>query len=91
MRLLNASRPRAAWIERLGEDHANPQQVWQEMGAPDYLSDEDVGRLMAATELVRKQQRFRYKDSSLSFEINLPPHSVASVEFEFAEPVAEKE
>src|SRR5207237_7552382 len=86
MRLLNASEPRAAWIERVDEDHANPQQAWREIGAAEYLSEEEVGRLMAASELARKQQRFRYKDSSISFEINLPPHSVASVEFEFAEP-----
>ena len=78
----------AAWIERLDEDHANPQQVWRGMGAPDYLSDEEVKRLSAASEVVRTQQRFRYKDSSISFEINLPPHSVAAVELEFAEPIA---
>src|SRR6266576_1352727 len=88
MRLLNASKPRAAWIERVDEDHANPQQAWREIGAPDYLSEEEVERLMAASEIVRKQQRFRYKDPSISFEINLPPHSVASVEFEFADPIA---
>src|SRR6266576_743424 len=85
MRLLNASKPRAAWIERVDEDHANPRQLWHEIGAPDYLSEEEVGRLMAASELVRKQQRFRYKDSNILFEINLPPRSVASVEFEFAD------
>src|SRR5205823_6446387 len=87
LRLLNASKPRAAWIERVDEDHANPQQVWREMGAPDYLSEEEVGHLMAASELVGRQQRFRYKDSTISFEINLPPHSVAAVAFEFAEPL----
>ena len=87
LRLLNAPKPRASWIERVDEDHANPRQVWREMGAPDYLSDEKVKQLTAASELVRKQQRFRYRDSSISFEINLPPHSVAVIEFEFAESI----
>src|SRR5437588_3798445 len=68
MRLLNASEPRAAWIERVDEDHANARQAWREMGAPDYLTDERVEGLIAASELVRKQQRFRYRESSISFE-----------------------
>jgi xylan 1,4-beta-xylosidase len=88
MRLLNATEPRAAWIERVDEDHANPRQVWREMGAPDYLSNEEITRLSAASEVVRKQQRFRYKDASISFEINLTPHSVTSIEFELAAPLA---
>ena len=90
MHLLNASEPHAAWIERVDEDHANPQQDWRDMGAPNYLSDEEVKRLTAASEFFRKQQRFRYKDSSISFEINLPPHSVAVIEFEFAESITLK-
>jgi len=88
LRLLNAAKPRAAWIERVDEHHANPRQAWREMRAPEYLSDEEIERLMAASEVVRKQQRFRYKDSSISFEINLPPHSVGAVEFEFAQTLA---
>ena len=90
MRLLNASKPYAAWIDRIDDDHANPRQAWREMRAPHYLTDEEVGRLVAASELVRKRQRFRHKNSGISFEINLPPHSVAAVEFEFAAPIAKK-
>ncbi len=56
MRLLNASEPHAAWIERVDEDHANPRKVWREIGAPDYLSDDEAERLMASSELIRKQQ-----------------------------------
>jgi len=88
MRLLKASEPHAAWIERVDENHANPRQVWRQMGAPDYLSAEELERLMAASESVRTQQRFSYREQAISFEINLPPHSVASVEFEFSAPLA---
>ena len=88
VRLLNTSQPRAAWVERVDEDHANARAVWQELGAPDYLSPDEVERLAAASELVREQQRFKYKDATISFEINLPPHSVAAVEFEFTAPLA---
>jgi hypothetical protein len=53
------------------------------MGEPEYLSQEMVARLAAASELVRKQQRFISRDSIVSFELTLPPHGVAAVEFEF--------
>jgi len=86
--LLNASEPHAAWVERVDQDHANPRQVWRKIGAPEYLSDEDVQGLAAASELVRKQQRFRYRDSTISFEIGLPPQSVAAIEFELADTLA---
>ncbi|MGH9899398.1 MAG: GH39 family glycosyl hydrolase [Pyrinomonadaceae bacterium] len=91
MRLLNAPQPRAAWIERIDKDHANPRRVWREMGAPPYLSEDEVGRLVAASETVREQQRFNYQDKVVSFEINLPPHSVAAIECEFAEDLTREE
>jgi xylan 1,4-beta-xylosidase len=83
VRLLNVREPRAAWTERIDEDHANAYRAWREMDPPDYLNHELVGELSAASELVRKQQRFKYREAQVSFEINLPPHGVAAVELEF--------
>ena len=57
-------------------------KVWREMDAPPYLSGDEVGRLMAVSEIVSEQQRFNYQDNVVSFEINLPPHSVAAIECE---------
>lgn len=82
VRLMNVREPRAAWIERIDEDHANAARAWREMGAPDYLNLESIRYLSAASELVRKQQHFRYHEAQVSFEINLPPHGVAAVELE---------
>ncbi|MGH8008865.1 MAG: GH39 family glycosyl hydrolase, partial [Candidatus Binatia bacterium] len=38
LRLTDAPAPRTAYLERVDEDHANAQRVWQEMGEPKYLS-----------------------------------------------------
>lgn len=82
MLLLNAREPRAAWIQRIDDDHANAERSWREMGAPDYLNEELLERLNAASEIVRKPQKFKYRDSCIAFEVQLPPHAVAVVEFE---------
>ncbi len=83
MVLLNARQPRAAWVERIDEDSANAEKSWRKLGAPDYLNEELLERLLAASEIVRAQQKFKYRDSRLAFEVQLPPHAVAAVEFEF--------
>ena len=85
IRLINASEPRAGWIQRIDEAHANASRAWREMGEPSYLSNDEVGSLMAASEITQQQQRFTYRDSAISFEINLPPHSVVAVEFELSQ------
>jgi xylan 1,4-beta-xylosidase len=83
MVLLNASRPRAAWIERIDEEHANADSAWSKMGKPDYLDKKSLAALNAASEIVRQQQRFRYEKSQIAFEVTLPPHGVAAIEFHF--------
>ncbi|MEP6743478.1 MAG: beta-xylosidase [bacterium] len=88
MRLMNAPEPRTAWIERIDEEHANPRRAWTKMGSLEYLSERQVTNLRDSSKLVRQQQRFKYKEKIISFEINLPPHGVAAIEFEFAEGLA---
>lgn len=87
MRLLATPKPRASWIERIDEDNSNPRRVWREMGQPGYLNEKQVTRLTAASEIVRRQQPFKYRNRTISFAISLPPHGVAALEFEFSENV----
>jgi xylan 1,4-beta-xylosidase len=91
IRLINTPQPRAAWIERIDEEHANPRHVWTRMGSPEYLTEEHVRHLVSSSEIVRQQQRFSYEDSIVSFEISLPPYAVAAVELEFEEVLAAQE
>jgi xylan 1,4-beta-xylosidase len=45
LRLFGAPMPRAAWIERIDDDYANPRHLWGAMGEPEYLSASRVEQL----------------------------------------------
>jgi xylan 1,4-beta-xylosidase len=82
-RLSGASAPRAAFIERIDEDHANPRRLWHAMGEPEYLSPLQVSQLEAASALSREPQPLLYGDGNIHFQVDLPPQSVASITIEF--------
>ena len=83
-RLSGASTPRAAFIERIDEDHANPRKLWQTMGEPEYLSALQVCRLEGASVLTRDAQPLLYDQGNIDLKVDLPPQSVASITIEFA-------
>jgi xylan 1,4-beta-xylosidase len=84
LRLSGASAPRAAFIERIDEDHANPRKLWHAMGEPEYLSHPQVSQLEAACVLTRDAQPLTCDHGHIDFEVDLPPRSVASITIEFA-------
>jgi xylan 1,4-beta-xylosidase len=85
VQLTGAPPPRALFVERIDADHANAKRAWQEMGAPEYLTRDQVGRLEVASRLVREPQAYTYQEQSVELEVSLPPHAVAAVTVEFAE------
>jgi xylan 1,4-beta-xylosidase len=84
VRLTDAPAPRAACIERIDEDHANPRRRWQEMGEPEYPSRFEVEQLEDASRLVKEPFRLAYADRTIRFDVELPPHAVAAVTLELA-------
>jgi xylan 1,4-beta-xylosidase len=85
--LTNASNPRAAYIERIDEDHANPRRLWHEMGEPEYLSPLQVEQLEAASHLLKEPLSWRFENQVTKLDVDLPPYSVAAITLEFnAEP-----
>lgn len=83
VRLDDAPRPRAAYLERIDEDHANAPERWHEMGEPAYLSAIAVEQLQAASRMMKEPYpldaklepfnstlRFRHNQSLLS-QLNL--------------------
>ena len=84
VRLTDAPAPRAATIERIDEDHANPRRRWREMGEPEYLSRSQVEQLKAASRLVKEPLGFSYANRTVRFDVDLPPHAVAAVTLELA-------
>jgi xylan 1,4-beta-xylosidase len=88
VRLEGAPRPRTVSLERIDEGHANARRHWQEMGAPEYLSQRQVEQLQAASRLLAVPHPWREEDGAVVIEVEIPPHAVAAVSVEFAEPLA---
>lgn len=74
----------SAVVRRIDDTHANPKKLWQKMGKPEYLSASEVDRLTKVSRLTEEPIKCQYKDSAVSFEIDLPPHSVAAVTVKFS-------
>jgi len=84
VRLTNATEPRVAYIERIDQDHANPQPLCQEIGVPEYPSPQQVEQLQVASRLVKEPIGWKFEEGAVHLNIDLPPHAVAAVTLEFA-------
>jgi xylan 1,4-beta-xylosidase len=84
VRLANGSEPRAAYVERVDQDHANAQALWQGMGTPEHLSPLQVEQLEAASRLVREPLRWNYENGTIQIDVDLPPHAVAAITLDLA-------
>jgi xylan 1,4-beta-xylosidase len=84
LRLSDAPEPRAAWIERIDENHANPRRLWRTMGEPEYLSPLQVEQLETASVLRKETQPWTQESGSIDLSVALPPQSVAAITIEFA-------
>lgn len=84
IKLDNAPNCSSAVVERIDDAHANPKKVWQEMNKPEYLSASEVEYLTEASRLTEEPIECQYNGSTVSFELDLPPHSVAAVTIKFS-------
>jgi xylan 1,4-beta-xylosidase len=84
LRLSGAPEPRTAWIERIDKHHANPRQLWQAMGEPEYLSPLQVEQLETASVLRKEAQPWTQESGNIDLAVDLPPQSVAAITIEFA-------
>jgi xylan 1,4-beta-xylosidase len=82
LRVSGAGGFRSAWLERIDEEHANPEREWREMGSPTYLDAARIDRLMKASELRREKVVARAEGDSLVLDLTIAPHSVVSVVLE---------
>ncbi|RPI27778.1 MAG: beta-xylosidase [Chloroflexota bacterium] len=78
IRLLNSPVPTQAWIERIDHEHANPRQVWLNMGQPTYLTEGEVDRLCTFSQMVAERIDYVHNDKVTTFDLSLPPHGVAA-------------
>ena len=87
--LTSAPEPRAVYVERIDETHANAKRAWREMGEPEYLSAGEVASLEAASRVAREPLDWKYENGVVHLDLELAPHAVASVAMEFVESLVE--
>ena len=86
IRLTGGSRPAAVSVRRIDGDHANPKARWLALGAPRYLSREQVGDLRDASLLAPHSQPWTYEDGVLCIDVQMPPHAVAAITVDLPAP-----
>jgi xylan 1,4-beta-xylosidase len=79
VRLTGLAGPRLGYVERIDREHANPKQLWQTMGEPEYPSAQQLERLQEASRLIPEPIAWKYGDGTLELTLELPPHAVAAI------------
>jgi len=77
--------PVSAQIQRIDAGNANARAQWQTMGAPEYLSLDQVKALDAASEMPATPQPVFHAAGRLVCDVKLPTLGVAALRLEFAE------
>ena len=67
---------RAVTVSRVDATHANPEQAWHDMGAPDYPKPEQVRALLAASQPQPEALAFVERPGEVAIDVMLAPQSV---------------
>ena len=82
--LSQAAAPTTVTIARIDDEHANAKRTWLAMGAPEYLSDQRVQALHAASELVYRPQPYDMAGGVIELAFTLPEQGVAAITLNLA-------
>jgi xylan 1,4-beta-xylosidase len=82
--LANSPKPCVAYVERVDQEHANPQKAWLQMGSPTHPSALQVEQLESASRVVIEPVGWRCDNGTIQVDVDLPPHGVAAITIEFA-------
>jgi len=75
--------PAAVTLRRIDSTHANPEQAWRDLGAPEYPSPAQVQKLMAASVPQPQALEFTEDAEGIMLELVLAPQSVNSIHIEW--------
>jgi xylan 1,4-beta-xylosidase len=73
---------KSAFIERIDDEHANPQAVWKKMGSPDSLSPAEVETLERESLLVRESFVVKIENNSVILNVTIPPQGIVCITLE---------
>ncbi|UCI22667.1 beta-xylosidase (plasmid) [Mesorhizobium sp. B2-1-8] len=68
-----------ASVQRIDIEHANAKRHWEQLGEPEYLDAASVDELKRRSELRGEPIEIKNDANTASFEISMPPQSVAAV------------
>jgi xylan 1,4-beta-xylosidase len=80
----NFSKVKAAYIERIDEEHCNARQEWLKMGSPGSLTPLQVAALEKVSLLVKKPFKLKKEGSAIIAEVIMPPQGVALITIDLA-------
>ncbi len=76
----------AATLRRIDEEHANPKRLWESMGKPEYLNENQIDRLQAASEMRPEKLKLRRSGNDAAgstLEFAVPAHGVAAIDIDW--------
>jgi xylan 1,4-beta-xylosidase len=83
LELAGAKAPRAVWLERIDEHHANPKAAWQALGQPEYPDQAALAQIESASRMTREPHPWTADEQGVRLDLDLPPHAVAALTLEF--------
>ncbi len=82
LEIAGAAKVRAAYVERIDDDHANARRAWTEMGMPPSLLPREVDALEVASALVKEPLGFEASSNGAIVTVAMPPQGTALVTLE---------
>ena len=68
---------KAAFIERIDDEHANAKRAWKKIGSPESLTHNEVISLEKHSSLVMEPLNFSQKNKSATIQVIVPPQGIA--------------
>ncbi len=82
VQLDHSKKVKAAFIERIDDDHANARKTWMDMGSPGSLTPNVVSALELAAAIIMEPSPTRHEKGSVFVELTVPPQGIAFITLE---------
>ena len=74
--------PKRVYLQRIDEDHCNPRKVWEEMGCPNDLNQQETNAIIEKSAMQDEELPFTYENGMLSAMVSVGVNDVYFVRIE---------
>ena len=74
--------PKRVYLQRIDETHCNPRKIWEQMGQPNDLNNQEVSQIIAASEMQDEQLAYSYSCGVLHTEVEIGVNDVYFIRIE---------